>query len=293
MQKKILTTIGVIIIIVAGLLFVRERFGINLNPLTYVSNKTINKQEEQTMTIESMGSYRQIPQTYNQKEAVEVDVNIKNSSKIVLSDTYTFKAYQVMGVWDTLKREIKYQDRKNAATINSDTELINESDLLEMIKEIECKAGNDNCYDNINTNDLNNKYGGVEVKFEEPKYEIKFDTTVAPGENVSQKIAFEPDDCGYYMLVVGNKKYWSSSDSGVNRVGFIAVSSCAKSGQNGQIASGVSDIRQPAIDTATPAITKPQVEELPQAGATSWIIAILLIIGGLTIQRVTKRAKIG
>ena len=80
----------------------------------------------------------------------------------------------INGIWDTLKKDIRYQDRKNGATVSGGKSLFLESDLLQMTKEEDCKAVKGNCYDNINVSDSNNKFGGIEVKFEEPKEQITY-----------------------------------------------------------------------------------------------------------------------
>lgn len=284
MQKKILTSIGIVIIIVAGLLLLREKFGINLNPLTLINLDQNTKKIESNIIIDNLSGNKVIPQTYAQNEIIDLVASFKNDGDQSASDTFTFKAYLVTGVWDMLKRDIKYQERQNGALIAEGKELISESDLLEMVKEFKCTRVNGNCYDNINTNDLNNKFGGVEVSFEEPKYEIKFDSTVAAKSSFTQNISFTPEDCGYYMLVIGNKKYWSlATGGGESKVKFIAVDKCNKIGQ---IASGVSDVR----DKETPKIvTTAPVAELPVAGASGWVFAlVLLIIGSIAKNKIRK-----
>jgi len=281
MQKRILTLIGIVIIVVAGLLFAREKFGINLNPLSYLSSKTNTKITSSNIEIDNLTGYRVIPKSYIAGETVEIITGFKNNGADDSTDSFTFKAYKVDGVWDTLKKDIKYQDRASAAISLDGKDLFSELDLMQMIKEAECVPIEGNCYDNINLNDQNNKFGGVEVKFEEPRYEIKFDSTVASKASFTQNISFVPENCGYYMLVLGNKKYWTSAESGVSKVAFIAVTECTAVGQ---IASGVSDTR---LDDST-VITKPAVVELPQAGATSWLIAVGIIMVGLFVKKKAK-----
>jgi len=284
MQKRILMSFGIIIIIVAGLLFLKEKFGINLNPLTLINKqKQTATKKDNNIEIEDLSGYKHLPKTYAVGETVNIVATFKNNGNDIASDSYTFKAYHVDGVWDTLKRDIKYQDRKSGAIVVAGKKLFTEKDLLEMVKELQCKKINGNCYDNINPNDQNNKYGGIEVKFEEPKYKLDFQSTVAKKASFSQKILFVPDSCGYYMLVIGNKKYWSSSGSGNSKVAFIAVDNCVK----GQIASGVSDVRDNNIPVssskAKDKITEP-VEQLPQAGSTTYILGIMLVFVGLYLK---------
>ena len=281
-------SIGIVIIIVAVLLFLRERFDINLNPLTLINQGQKVSEAVSTITVDRMSGYRKIPQTYINGETIDVIANFKNTGNAVATDSFTFKAYKVEGIWDTLKKEISYKDRKAGATIVEGKELFLETNLLQMIKEESCVAIKGNCYDNININDQNNKFGGVEVKFEEPKYEIKFDSTVAKGEGFSQKISFLPEDCGYYMLVIGNKKYWSSATSGVSKVSFIAVDKCVK----GEIASGISDTRKDT--TVKPSVkdtAQDIVEELPQAGAESTLFAGMLLFFAAMVKARLDKAK--
>ena len=64
MQKRILMSIGIVIIIVAVLLFLRERFDINLNPLTLINQGQKVSEAVSTITVDRMSGYRKIPQTY-------------------------------------------------------------------------------------------------------------------------------------------------------------------------------------------------------------------------------------
>ncbi len=281
MQKKLLATLGIIIIIVAVLLFIREKFGVNLNPLSYFNTKQTVSKNKIDITISKLDQYKKLPLVYKQGEEVAIVADFKNTGNSNAVDTITFKAYLVDGIWDSLKRDIKYVNRKNGATISEGKDLFLEPDLLQMIKEQACKPVGGNCYDNINVNDSDNKFGGVEVKFEEPKYEIKFDSTIAGGANYRQKISFVPENCGYYMLVIGNKKYWSSAGTGNSSVAFIAVSGCDKLGQ---IASGISDTREDGVKPIVKDTVLP-VKELPQAGASIWMLASALLLFGVGLKR--------
>ena len=83
------------------------------------------------------------------------------------------------------------------------------------------------------------------------------------------------------MLVIGNKKYWSSAGAGNSKVAFIAVSGCE---ELGEIASGVSDTREDVIEPVIKDKNLP-VKELPQAGAGLWLYAGLVVLLGLGIKR--------
>jgi len=277
MQKMILTILGVVIILIAGLLFVQEKFGININPFT---NQNITQVSEGTLTIDSLGNYRKPPITYKKGESIAISGVISNKGGVSATDKYSFKAYKVTGLWDTLKRDFNYTNKESNAVTDNGIEVVDESDLLQMVKEADCTPVNGNCYDNVNTNDGNNKFGGVEITFDEPSFEVDFDVAVAENASHTQSIEFTPVDCGYYMLVLGNEKYWASGDAGDSKVGFIVLNSC----NEGQITSGVSDYRPAAV--VTPEINVPAVAtELPKAGSEAYILSLFVIGLALSIKK--------
>jgi len=277
MQKMILTILGVVIILIAGLLFVQEKFGININPFT---NQNTAQIVTSALTIDSLDNYRKPPITYKKGESIAISGIISNKGSVSASDKYSFKAYKVTGLWDTLKRDLSYTNKEINAVTDNGVEIVDESDLLQMVKEADCTPVSSNCYDNINTNDGNNKFGGVEITFDEPSFEVDFDVTVAENASHTQSIEFTPVDCGYYMLVLGNEKYWASGDAGDSKVAFIVLNSC----NEGQITSGVNDYRPTTI--VKPEVPVPvAATELPKAGSETYILSLFVIGLALSIKK--------
>lgn len=283
--RSVPLALSVILILALTSFFSRSIYAVNIPFVGEVSIGTPNL-EENPIRADVLFGYRPSPQTYSLSDTVEFRTLVVNNSPDPHANTFELKVYKVTELWNSTMHGISYDQRTAYINGQPDSEIkaVSEDTLRTMYYDTKDCAliAEEFCYQTSNPEDGDYPYGGVVLGTKPIYVHITDEIALAPNERTNLKLSWQPQNCGYYRVVVQPFGYQEElGEENQTRDAFVRVKGC----EEGQILDGVSTSKGGTT------LGEHMVNGLPatSSGIVMYLLpAVGLLIGGIMIHRGMK-----
>ncbi|MCA9390575.1 hypothetical protein KC571_04175 [candidate division WWE3 bacterium] len=232
--------IGALVIFVIGLgmytFFPESRDQLPLVGRVDVDGSSDLAQTLNDVTINSLYGYRSSPQFYNAGlDQVQLQALISNDSNEAITQQFEAKIYRFTELWDTKTHPIPYQERQKyiSAEPTDESYVFSETNLLNIVNSEErCESDNEfksysgPCYHDNNPDNEGHTFGGYALDSKPTYVQISEEFTIASNERAIFTVNWNPEQCGYYQVIVQPFGYQASDSNDVSQEAYIRVKGC-------------------------------------------------------------------